>query len=101
MKAIRRRLWRRLEQRVNATVDARFDLALRQAAASKTRAGDLRTLMEVQVADRLTAVERRLQETTDIAKEARRLGIEASRAIERILQAEVEMWQALDTAERR
>ena len=101
MKVVRRWIWRRLERRVNAVVDARFDLLLGKVAASSGHPDRLKVLLEVQQADRLTEVERRLRETTDTAKEARRLALEASRAIERILQAEVEIWQALDMAERR
>lgn len=101
IKVVRRWLWRRLERRVNAAVDARFELALRRAAAFASRPDGRGGAMEIRLADQLAEVERRLQETTGTAKEARRLALEASRAIERILQAEVEMWQAFDMAERR
>lgn len=111
LRAVRRRIWRRLEPRVQQVVDQRLDHAFGLASAPEPagahhRAVDqLRELAETdhvlmrrsrEEDERIDELERRLRATAATAAEARRLATEASRAIERLLQAELEIWQALD-----
>lgn len=111
LRAVRRRIWRRLEPRVQQVVDQRLDHAFGlvpapEPAEARHRAVDqLRELAEIEHVlmrrsqerdERIDELGRQLRATAATAAEARRLATEASRAIERLLQAELEIWQALD-----
>jgi hypothetical protein len=106
LQAVRGRIWRRLEPRIQDVVSGRLDpvvirvdeaLAIarearRQAAEAADAVERLRT--EVQAT---RAMDERLRATTAKVNEAHRLTTESARAIERVLQAEIELWQAIDT----
>jgi uncharacterized coiled-coil DUF342 family protein len=106
LKALRGRIWRRLEPRIQGVVSARLDpviarvrealtvaeQAKRQAAEAAEAVARLRA--EVQAT---RAMDERLRATTAKANEAHRLATESARAVERVLQAEIELWQAIDT----
>jgi len=105
LQAVRSRIWRRLEPRIQGVVAARLEpvvtrvgeaLALaREATRQAAQAAEAVERLRAEV-EATRAMDERLRATTAKANEAHRLAMESARAIERLLQAEVQLWQAID-----
>jgi hypothetical protein len=112
LKAVRGWVWRRLEPRIQGVVSQRLDPVAHRLAATATTAQEALAVARearrlatdaVRVAEKLQkdiafsrAMDEQLRAATAKAGDANRLAMEASRAIEQVLQAEVELWQAID-----
>lgn len=110
LKAIRHRLWRRLEPRIQGVVSQRLEpltrrLAVTEATAkealalareARRLAGEAAREVERLRGEVIRPLDGQLRATTTKANEAHRLAMESARAIERILQSEVRLWQELD-----